>query len=687
MGVEARRDEQQLRLERGDRALGLLERGEVRVVARAAGERDVQQRLALLVGAARARVERPLVQRDEEDRRVVADDVLRPVPVVDVPVEDRDAPEAELGLRPARGDRDRVEEAEAHRLPRPRVVPGRPHEREAAAPHRLDRRARGEQRRVVARLGADRVAVEPAAERPHALDERRRVAAQHVLLARGRALDVREALEQHGEPLPRLRVAPGRVQRDEQRMADDVHGPGATALTKMRAMRLPRMLEPLRIRDFALLWAGMSVSLVGDAIFLVALAWQVYELSNDPSALGWILAAYVTPMVVFLLAGGVLTDRFERRKMMIVADVLRALAIGTAGALAIAGTLELWQLARLRRRHRRRRRALRAGVRLDRARDRAARLARAGERARPVRAPDRGHARPGARGRADRGVGRGGRARRRRADLLRSTAAALLLTPRPFERRPGRSAWRDVREGFAFVRARTWLWATLAVAGLLNVAPAARNVLLPFVVKNDLHASAAALGAVYSATAAGALLSALAYGQRGLPRRFVVVMYVGWAAATFVIAGYGLATGVWQMVMLGFVAGLGLALGQAIWGTMMHQLVPRELLGRVTSVDWLISTSLMPVAMIAVGFVGDAIGPGTTLVLAGTIGGTAHAARAADPRRARPGARRVRRARRAASRERSALARWRARPRRPSRAASPRASGSGAPASICAMRR
>ena len=56
-------------------------------------------------------------------------------------------------------------------------------------------------------------------------------------------------------------------------------------------MGLPRMLEPLRIRDFALLWTGMSISLVGDAIFLVALAWQVYELSNQPSALGWILAA------------------------------------------------------------------------------------------------------------------------------------------------------------------------------------------------------------------------------------------------------------------------------------------------------------------------------------------------------------------------------------------------------------
>ena len=105
------------------------------------------------------------------------------------------------------------------------------------------------------------------------------------------------------------------------------------------------MLEPLRIRDFALLWIGMSVSLVGDAIFLVALAWQVYQLTNNPAALGWILAAYLTPMVAFLVIGGVLTDRFERRKLMIAADLIRALAIGAAGALALAGTLKLWQLA------------------------------------------------------------------------------------------------------------------------------------------------------------------------------------------------------------------------------------------------------------------------------------------------------------------------------------------------------
>jgi DHA3 family tetracycline resistance protein-like MFS transporter len=382
------------------------------------------------------------------------------------------------------------------------------------------------------------------------------------------------------------------------------------------------MLEPLRIRDFALLWTGMSVSLVGDAMFLVALAWQTYELSNVPSALGWVLAAYTAPMVLFLLAGGVLTDRIERRKMMIAADVIRAVAIATAAALALSGELELWQLA-----------ACAAATGVGDAlfapafgsivpeivpRELLAQANALDQFVRPVA----GVLGPALAGALIAVSGPGLALAVDAATFGASTVTALLLTPRPFEPRPERSALRDVREGFAFVRARTWLWATLAIAGLLNVSPAARNVLLPYVVKQDLGASAGALGAIYSATAAGALVSALVYGQRGLPRRYVLVMYVGWASVTFVTAGYGLATGVWQLVALGFAAGIGLAIGQAIWATMMHRLVPRELLGRVTSLDWLLSTSLMPASMIAVGFAGDAIGARGTLVAAGLLGGT-----------------------------------------------------------------
>ena len=162
------------------------------------------------------------------------------------------------------------------------------------------------------------------------------------------------------------------------------------------------------------------MSLVGDAIFLVALAWQTYELSNARRRSAGSSAAYVTPMVVFLLAGGVLTDRVERRKLMIAADVIRALAIGAAGALAVSGDARALAARGLRGRDGRRRRAVRAGVRLDRAGDRPARAARAGERARPVRAAGRrASLGPAVAGVLIARVGRGARARRRRRDLRR----------------------------------------------------------------------------------------------------------------------------------------------------------------------------------------------------------------------------------------------------------------------------
>ncbi|HEV8057672.1 MAG TPA: MFS transporter, partial [Actinomycetota bacterium] len=120
-------------------------------------------------------------------------------------------------------------------------------------------------------------------------------------------------------------------------MAD--HRDGRTFLDR----RL-RILTPLRHPDFRKLWIGMTASLLGDGIFYVALAWQAYEISNTPSALSTIGVAMTVPHVVFLLAGGVVSDRIDRRKVMIAADLMRGLAVGTMGALALSGRLELWHM-------------------------------------------------------------------------------------------------------------------------------------------------------------------------------------------------------------------------------------------------------------------------------------------------------------------------------------------------------
>jgi MFS family permease len=386
-------------------------------------------------------------------------------------------------------------------------------------------------------------------------------------------------------------------------------------------MRLPRMLEPLRIRDFALLWTGMTTSLVGDFIFLIAYPWQTYQLTNNPATLGWISALYFAPTVILLTAGGVLTDRVERRWLMIAADALRAIAIGTGAVLAITHQLTLWELGLV---------VAFGGV--GQAlfapafgsivpelvpRDL---LAQANSLDMFVRT-SAGLVGPAIAGVVIAVAGAGWAFAADAATFVVSTGTAFALTPRPFERSTERrSAWREAREGFGFVRRHTWLWATLGAGAFVNIASGARNVLLPFVIKYDLHATARVLGLVYAAGSAGALISSLVYGQRGLPHRPVLVAYVGWTLSIGAIIAYGLARNVPELLGVGFAGGIGMALGNAIWGTLMHTHVPRHILGRVTSIDWMVSLSLWPVGAAAAGLVANAIGARATLIGAGAIG-------------------------------------------------------------------
>ena len=108
-----------------------------------------------------------------------------------------------------------------------------------------------------------------------------------------------------------------------------------------------RLLQPLRRRDFALLFAGSTISLVGDGVYTVALAFQVYALDNSPSALSLVLLAYSAGLVVCALVAGVVVDRVDRRAVIVVADALQLVAILAMGLLSVAGTLEVWHCALL----------------------------------------------------------------------------------------------------------------------------------------------------------------------------------------------------------------------------------------------------------------------------------------------------------------------------------------------------
>src|SRR3954471_21259791 len=98
-------------------------------------------------------------------------------------------------------------------------------------------------------------------------------------------------------------------------------------------------LAPLRHRQFRLLWTGMSASLIGDGMLLVALAWQVYDLFGVPAAMSAVGVALSLPQVVTLLLGGVISDRFDPRRVMLASDLVRGAVMAGLAVLSLTGTL------------------------------------------------------------------------------------------------------------------------------------------------------------------------------------------------------------------------------------------------------------------------------------------------------------------------------------------------------------
>lgn len=383
------------------------------------------------------------------------------------------------------------------------------------------------------------------------------------------------------------------------------------------------LLAPLREREFRLLWSGMCVSLLGDGAFLVALAWQVYALSDTATAMSLVGIAMTVPTIIFLLIGGVASDRLDRRRIMLAADLVRGAAVGLLAVLSLTGALEIWHIVVL---------VVFYGsgaAFFAPAFDAivpellpAERLAQANALDQVVRPIALRLAGPALGGVVVGAFGPG------TAFVLDATtfliSAAALLAMRPRAARPatgGVSLRGDLHEGWRFVRRRSWLWATFgsaAIAYLLFMGPV--EVLLPLLVKHELHGTATELGLVFAAGGLGSVACAVALGRRAMPRRDITFMYLVWTLATLAVAGYGLSASVWQLMLACMVFNGFETAGTIVWATMKQRHVPASMLGRVSSLDWLISIGLLPLSFALTGPVSAAIGVRATFIGAGVLG-------------------------------------------------------------------
>jgi predicted MFS family arabinose efflux permease len=110
------------------------------------------------------------------------------------------------------------------------------------------------------------------------------------------------------------------------------------------AERGPTLVQPLRVRDFRLIFGGETISVLGDQFHFVALAWLALQLTGSGLALGTVLMTAAIPRAVLILVGGAFSDRFSPRTLMLVSNVIRGIVVAILAGLVLTGSAELWHL-------------------------------------------------------------------------------------------------------------------------------------------------------------------------------------------------------------------------------------------------------------------------------------------------------------------------------------------------------
>ena len=382
---------------------------------------------------------------------------------------------------------------------------------------------------------------------------------------------------------------------------------------------MPRSsVAPLREREFRLLFAGRTVSLVGTAIAPVALAFAVLDLTGSKTDLGLILAAREVPLVVFLLVGGIWADRLPRNRVMVGANVVSGLTQAGVAALLITGNAEIWHLAAL--------------AALNGAAGAFFFPASAGVVPQTVPAPLLQQANAllalainsaniGGAAVAGFLVAAFGAGWAIAVDagsfVLAATLVALMRLP-PVGAEPTNFV-HDLAAGWHEFRARTWLWViVLQFSFLLMVCTGAVAVLGPLVANEELGGPKA-WGAILAGEAVGLLAGGL-LGLRFRPRRMLLAATLAILALPLLPLAIAFPLALPAIVALAVVAGVGAEVFGVLWHTTMQQEIPRDKLSRVYSYDALGSIALVPVGYVLAGPIADVVGVRATLCGAAAIG-------------------------------------------------------------------
>ena len=381
--------------------------------------------------------------------------------------------------------------------------------------------------------------------------------------------------------------------------------------------RWPRLLVPLRHRDFRLLWTGQTVSSFGDNVQNVAMPFQLLALGATPLQLGIAVAIDTAASIAFLLVGGAIADRVPRRTLIIASDVLGGCVVGIVALLSATGQLRIEHVYVAA--------VVLGGADAFLPPAYTAIIAdlvpgdvlRAGNAARLLGRSLARIAGPTVGGLA---VAFGGPALAFGINALTFVFSfATLMLATPVRRIPASttSLIRDIREGFGYVFSVRWIWTTIAYFMLVNVAYVGQSgVMTPLLVRDVLSGNAETFGVLISAYGVGTIVASVVVAQLTIRRPGRLLFAFELLAAICVLA-IGLVPILPAVVVFMALTGVGLASSTVIWEAMLQRHVPENLLGRVASIDLLGNSLINPIGPLAAAALVGSIGAAGAFAVAG----------------------------------------------------------------------
>jgi len=396
----------------------------------------------------------------------------------------------------------------------------------------------------------------------------------------------------------------------------------------------------LQHRPFALLWIGQTTSRLGDNLHRIALAWWVLEKTGSATAMGTVLIFSQVPMLVFLLIGGIVVDRFPRLRIMFLSDVLSGTVVVFIAVFAWLDLLQIWHIYVA---------SFIFGfveafffpayqsvipqiVTPDMLVS-ANSLNGLSQRVMGVLGPIAGASL----------VAAGGTSLAFGLDALSFFVSAACVFPilraglyekpkveNATDVQPAKRSVKDaikralaeLREGFETVIAIPWIWVTILIFAILNIFEAGpRSVAMPFLIKDNLGAGVSLLGIFGSAFSLGYIVSALWLGQYKRLRRRGLLSVGAVTIQGILLLFFGLQMPIPVLIAVMFVYGLVFNVFGLIWATTLQEMVPNEKLGRVWSIDSLGSFVFLPVGYALAGWGTDRLGAPAIFLIggAGTI--------------------------------------------------------------------